>query len=175
LRPAARLIVFWSPRSVFATLETSRFALPHFVPGVAAVPTLAVSLSIFFPSWVSRCGLLPAAPAPAVISARMSARPQRMPSKDVLSVCTQPLASAQLSSVQESSSSQSRTAWCWHVPFTHCSTPLHAWPSSQPAMPPPLLFVCVQPVVASQVSVVQGLLSLQSAVTSWQRPPTHAF
>jgi hypothetical protein len=54
----------------------------------------------------------------------------------------------------------------WHWPAPHTSFSVHATPSLQPRV----LFVCPQPVVAEQVSVVQVLLSSQLELTG---VPTH--
>ena len=57
------------------------------------------------------------------------------------------------------------------VPPAQESPVVHALPSSHAAV----LFVVTQPVAGLQVSVVQGLLSLQTAaVPAWQLPPPHA-
>jgi hypothetical protein len=83
----------------------------------------------------------------------------------VLSVCTQPPAGSQVSSVQGLLSLQSTVRLPAHVPFAHVSLAVQAFPSSQAAV----LSVWTHPVAGSQESSVQGLLSLQSVAA----PPVH--
>jgi hypothetical protein len=83
----------------------------------------------------------------------------------VLLVWTQPVAGLQLSSVQALLSLQFGAGPPWQLPAPHVSAVVQALPSSQDAV----LSVCTQPPEESQVSSVQGLLSLQSTV----RLPAH--
>jgi hypothetical protein len=80
-----------------------------------------------------------------------------------------PVAPSQLSVVQGLLSSQDLALPAWQAPYKQTSPVVQALPSSQLA----LLLVLVQlPVVVSQPSVVQGLLSLQTlALPGWQLPP----
>src|SRR6185436_13327207 len=97
---------------------------------------------------------------------------QALPSShgSVLSVCVQPVAGLQPSSVQGLLSLQSGGGPPWHVPPPQVSFVVQALPSSHGSV----LFVWVQPVEGLQPSSVQGLLSLQSgAGPPWQVPPPH--
>jgi hypothetical protein len=88
----------------------------------------------------------------------------------VLFVWTQPVAGSQLSVVQALLSSHTRGAPGWHVPPEQMSSTVQAFPSEQAAV----LFVETQPVAESQLSVVQGLLSLQfNAVPDRHEPNAH--
>ena len=76
-----------------------------------------------------------------------------------------------------SDAAQSPLLWHWQVfppltqlPLAHTSPTVHRFPSSQPAV----LLVCTQPLVGSQLSVVQGLLSSQVTLTS-SAVPTQAL
>ena len=73
----------------------------------------------------------------------------------VLATNTQPLAGLQLSSVQTFASSQTFAVPPTHAPLAHASPVVHKLPSEQGAV----LKAEVQPVTASQVSVVHGFLS----------------
>src|SRR2546427_499501 len=86
----------------------------------------------------------------------------------VLFVKTQPVAGSQVSVVQMLLSSQTTGVPGWQVPPPHVSPVVHALPSSHAFV----LFLKTQPVAGSQVSVVQTLLSLQTAgAPGWQMPP----
>ena len=89
----------------------------------------------------------------------------------VLFVNVHPLAGLQTSFVQGFPSLQVTTAPALHAPLLQMSPCVQALPSLQGTV----LFVCVQPFVASQTSVVHGLLSSQLAtVPPLQMPPAHA-
>jgi len=86
----------------------------------------------------------------------------------VLFAFTQPVDGLQLSSVHTLLSLQLGAAPPTHEPPEQTSPVVHALPSLQASV----LFVCVQPVAGLQLSVVQGLLSLQlSGVPAPQEPP----
>lgn len=94
-----------------------------------------------------------------------------------LLVCVQPVAASQLSSVQNSLSSQGSGWPAEQTPLPQASPPVHASPSSQG----PLLSVCRQPLCGAQLSVVHALPSSQlSAAPEVQVPllqpssPLHA-
>jgi len=85
----------------------------------------------------------------------------------VLLACTQPVDVLQESSVQALPSSQLRgAAPAMQAPPAHISPVVHALPSSQAIV---LLVLTHAPVFATQVSVVQTLLSLQRVAASEQR------
>jgi hypothetical protein len=88
---------------------------------------------------------------------------QTLPSSQavVVLVCTQPVAGSQLSAVHALLSSQSSVpAPGWQLPPPQVSPVVQASPSSHGAV----LSVCAQPLAGAHVSVVHGLLSLQSSV-----------
>jgi hypothetical protein len=86
----------------------------------------------------------------------------------VLFVYTHPVDGLQLSVVQALLSSQTTAAPAWQMPPPQVSPVVQAFPSSQAIV----LFVKTQPASSVQVSVVQGLLSLQIRPTpGWQVPP----
>ena len=85
----------------------------------------------------------------------------------VLLACVQPVAGLQASFVHTLPSSQLGAAPPTQVPPLHVSLVVHALPSLHGAV----LLVYTQPVAGTQVSFVQGLLSLQvSGVPGWQIP-----
>ena len=87
-------------------------------------------------------------------------------------VCLQPATGSQVSVVQGFASAQLGAVPAAHTPAWHVSVPLHALPSLHEA--PFETAVCLQPATGSQVSVVQGLLSLQvSDVPAVQAPAWH--
>jgi hypothetical protein len=87
-----------------------------------------------------------------------------------LSVCTQPDAGLQLSSVQELPSLQIVGPPARHVPPVQESPVVQALPSSQGPRTP----VKTQPVEGLQVSAVQILPSSQvAAAPEWHVPPEH--
>jgi hypothetical protein len=108
-----------------------------------------------------------AAPAWQLPPPQVSPIVQALPSSHeaVLLVWTQPVAGLQLSSVHALSSLQLGAGPPWQLPAPHVSAVVQALPSSQDAV----LSVWTQPPDESQVSSVQGLLSLQSTV----RLPAH--
>jgi hypothetical protein len=73
----------------------------------------------------------------------------------------QPSTGSQLSVVQALSSSQSSGVPPPQIPFVHVSAPLQTLPSAQDV--PLARFPCWQPRAGAQLSVVQGLPSLQSS------------
>ena len=82
----------------------------------------------------------------------------------------QPVAGSQESVVQELLSLQFGAAPATQLPFEHVSFPLQKFPSGQAV--PLARFVCVQPRVMSQASVVQGFRSSQSSgAPGMQKPP----
>ena len=88
----------------------------------------------------------------------------------VLSVCTQPLAALQVSSVQGLPSLQPKAAPGTHTPPPHTSLTVQALSS----LHGDVLLTCWQPPAALQVSVVHGLLSSHaSAGPGTQPPPLH--
>ena len=107
-----------------------------------------------FPS--SQLGAAPPTHAPPE---QVSGVVQALPSlqEAVLFEWVQPVAGLQLSSVQTFPSSQLGAAPPTHAPAEQVSPVVHALSSLQALV----LFVCVQPVVSLQLSVVQGLLSSQ--------------
>jgi hypothetical protein len=86
--------------------------------------------------------------------------------------CAQPVAGRQLSVVHTLPSSQLGGVPAVHVPLWHVSAPLQAFPSAHDV--PFATTVTVQPVAGTQLSVVQGLPSLQTSaepavqVPAWQ-------
>ena len=85
---------------------------------------------------------------------------QALPSSQafVLLVNTHPVAGLHVSVVHRLLSSQTTAAPGWQAPAPHVSPDVQALPSSQAIV----LFVKTQPVAGLQLSVVQGLLSLQT-------------
>src|SRR6266446_9945030 len=87
-------------------------------------------------------------------------------------VCLQPATGSHVSVVHGLASAQVSAVPAVHTPAWHVSVPLHALPSLHEV--PFETAVCLQPATGSQVSVVQGLLSLQvSAVPAVQAPAWH--
>jgi hypothetical protein len=114
-------------------------------------------------------GAPPAQVPPEHVSPTVQASPSSHGS--ALSVCTQPVAGSQLSSVQTFPSSQSGGAPPTQVPSEHVSPVVQASPSSHGSV----VSVCTQsPVAGSQLSSVQSLPSLQSGgAPPTQVPPEH--
>ena len=97
---------------------------------------------------------------------------QALPSSQafVLLVNTHPVAGLHVSVVHRLLSSQTTAAPGWQAPAPHVSPDVQALPPSQAIV----LFVKTQPVAGLQLSVVQGLLSLQTIPTPAQTPPLQA-
>jgi hypothetical protein len=107
-----------------------------------------------------------AGPPTQTLLAHLSAVVQALPSSQlaVLAAFTQPVAETQLSSVQGLPSLQFAAGPPTQTLFAHLSAVVQALPSSQLAV----LAALTQPVAATQLSSVHGLLSLQFAAG----PPT---
>jgi hypothetical protein len=96
----------------------------------------------------------------------------------VSGVKTQPVCVLHESLVQALLSLQASGVPVRQVPLTHVSVPLHGFPSLHVPLPAhawqPDTSTCRQPFWARQLSLVQGLLSLQlSGPADWQAPPAH--
>lgn len=100
--------------------------------------------------------------------AQLSPAVQELPSvqDSVLLEVTQPLIGSQASVVQGFPSSQVLGAPGAHWPVTHASPTVHTLPSEQASV----VTAFTQPKIASQLSIVQGLPSLQAGAA----PPMHA-
>jgi hypothetical protein len=87
-----------------------------------------------------------------------------------LFVKTQPVAGSHVSLVHTLLSPQTRGPPGWQLPPEHTSLTVHASPSEHAAV----LLALMQPAAASQLSVVQTLLSLQlNGVPAWHVPNAH--
>jgi hypothetical protein len=111
---------------------------------------------------------VPAEQSPAWhVSAPLQVSPSEHDVPFATAACVQPVAGLQPSVVQTLPSSQFGGVPAWHVPAWHVSAPLQASPSEHDV---PFATVGFWQTPALQTSLVQGLLSLQSAATlhDWQ-------
>jgi len=151
--PLPTQLPFWQVSVVVQTLPSLQGA----VVAVNTQPLAALQLSVVqgLLSVQVCCGpgmqLPPMQPSPAL---------QALRSVQVASLarCTQPVVALHESSVQGLPSWQFWGVPGWHTPSTQVSLVVQASPSVQA----PSAWLCAQPVLASQLSVVQALLSPQS-------------
>jgi hypothetical protein len=147
-----------SPSSQEVPFATAVFWQPRIGSHVSVVHTL--------PS--SQFGAAPEAHVPPWhVSAPLQASPSEHDVPFATAACVQPVAGLQPSVVQALPSSQFGGVPTWHVPAWHVSAPLQASPSEHDV---PFATVGFWQTPALQTSLVQGLLSLQSAATlhDWQ-------
>jgi hypothetical protein len=158
--PAAH-VPFWQVSAPLQTL-LSEHAVP-FRTAVVVQPKAGLQLSVVhtFPS--SQTSAAPAVHTPAwQVSGPLQTFPSEHGTPFSTVVATQPLAGLQLSVVQGLPSLQTSGVPALHVPPWQVSAPLHGLPSLHAV---PLATTALVHTPAAHVSVVHGLLSLQSAAT----------
>ncbi|MBI5610800.1 MAG: hypothetical protein HY902_18120 [Deltaproteobacteria bacterium] len=113
-------------------------------------------------------GSLPAqALAPSQADCSVQALPSSQAAPLAVALNSQPVAGLQVSSVQALPSLQATAVPPLHAPVWQDSPAVQAFPSLQA----PVVAACAHPLAASQLSTVQGLLSLQSTIPVWPHVP----